>query len=224
MTVSVPIVAGALRGRRWLPASGGKVLRVLLGSYEPEQTTLFQRCLSPGDVAFDVGAHVGYYTLLAATRVGMAATVFAFEPNPRNLRHLRHHVEINGLENVEIVPVAVADAVGVARFEQGSGSGTGHLGDAGALEVPTLTLDAFVAQRGVVPQVIKIDVEGAELRVLHGARQLLQDHHPVLFLSTHGPGVHAACTALLRESGYRVEAVLGTDPAAAAELLCIPSS
>jgi FkbM family methyltransferase len=219
----LPIIAGPLRGRWWLPASRGKVLRVLGGSYEPEQTRLFERHVRPGHVVLDVGAHVGYYTLLSAVLAGEGGAVWSFEPNPRNARFLRRHAEINGLASVRVTEAAVAAADGTARFDFGSGSGTGHLATAGALEVRTVRLDRFCAEKGIAPDVVKIDVEGAEMEVLRGARATLARHRPTIFLSTHGAEVHRESLAFMAGAGYECRPVLGDDVADTSELLCTPA-
>ncbi|HEX8433225.1 MAG TPA: FkbM family methyltransferase [Longimicrobium sp.] len=218
----LPIIAGPLRGRWWLPASRGKVLRVLGGSYEPEQTGLFERHVRPGHTVLDVGAHVGYYTLLSAVLAGPGGAVWSFEPNPRNARFLRSHAEINGLRAVRVTEAAVAASDGTARFDFGSGSGTGHLATAGEIEVRTVRLDGFCAENGIAPAVIKIDVEGAETDVLEGARDTLARYRPVIFLSTHGAEVHRACLAFMAGAGYECRAVLGDDVENTSELLCTP--
>jgi FkbM family methyltransferase len=220
--VRLPIIAGRLRGRWWLPASRGKILRILGGTYEPEQTRLFERLLRPGHTVLDVGANVGYYTLLASVLVGDSGRVHAFEPEPRNAGFLRRHASINRRANVRVEQAAVSDREGTARFHFGSGSGTGHLADAGALEVRTLRLDDYCAEHGLAPGAVKIDVEGAELSVLQGARETLARHRPVLFLSTHGADVHAASLAFLRELGYRVSPILGGDVEHTTEVLAQP--
>jgi FkbM family methyltransferase len=217
--VRLPIIAGRLRGRWWLPASRGKILRILNGTYEREQTRLFEQLLRPGGVVLDVGANVGYYTLLASVLVGDAGAVHAFEPEPRNAEFLRRHLRINGRRNVTVQQAAVSDRAGTARFEFGTGSGTGHLGEAGTLEVRTLRLDDFCAEHGLAPAAIKIDVEGAEMSVLAGARSTLARHRPILFLSTHGPEVHAASLAFLRGLGYQLRAILGGDVESTTEVL-----
>jgi FkbM family methyltransferase len=220
--VRLPIIAGRLRGRWWLPASRGKVLRILNGTYEREQTRLFERHVRPGATVLDVGAHVGYYTLVSAVLAGPSGRVHAFEPNPRNAEFLRRHVRINRLDTVRVEQAAVSDRAGTARFDFGTGSGTGHLADAGALEVRTLRLDDYCAEHALAPAAIKIDVEGAEMSVLHGARETLARHRPVLFLSTHGAEVHAASLAFLRGLGYRVAPILGGDVEATTEVLATP--
>lgn len=218
----LPIIAGALRGRWWLPASRGKVLRILNGTYEREQTRLFQQHIRPGATVLDVGAHVGYYTVLAAVLAAESGRVHAFEPNPRNADFLRRHVRINALANVRVEQAGVSDRAGTARFGFGTGSGTGHLAEGGAIEVRTIRLDDHCAEHGLAPTAVKIDVEGAEVSVLAGARETLERHRPVIFLSTHGPDVHAASLAFLRGLGYRVSPILGGDVETTAEVLGTP--
>lgn len=209
-------------GRWWLAGSGGKVLRVVAGKYEPEQTREFQRVLKPGDTVLDVGAHVGYYTLLSSVLVGRSGQVLAFEPNPRNFAYLERHIALNRLPNASALPAAVADQEGVARFEFGKGSGTGHLATDGSLQVRTVRLDAICADRGLAPNVVKVDVEGAELSVLEGGRDLFASRRPVVFLSTHGEPVHGRCLEWLADAGYAMQPIIGADLRTTSEVLCTP--
>jgi FkbM family methyltransferase len=216
------IVRGRLKGMWWDPLSGGKVLRVLGGTYEREQTELFATHVRPGATVLDVGAHVGYYTLLAARLAGTDGRVLAFEPEPGNAERLRRHVALNRLGQVEVVEAAVAARPGAASFARGTGSGTGRLMARGDSEVRTVAIDDEVAARGIRPAVIKIDVEGAERIVLEGADRTLRTARPVLFLSTHGPLPHTECTVILERLGYTLRPILGDDVASSAELLCLP--
>ncbi|MEX2582353.1 MAG: FkbM family methyltransferase [Gemmatimonadota bacterium] len=220
----VPILAGPLRGAWWLLTSRGQTGRVLTGSYEQEHTRLFERWVEPGSHVLDVGAHVGYYTLLSARLAGPEGRVCAFEPDPRNCAHLRRHLAINRLANAEVVQGAVSNEDGVARFRFGSGSGTGHLSDDGTIEVETLSLDAFCGLRGLQPDFIKIDTEGAEVRVLEGARRTLLAHRPAIVLSTHGSELHRECITILRGLGYRLAPITGGAVEATSELICTPDT
>lgn len=220
MRVGVPIMRGPLRGRWWSLLAGGKVGRVIGGSYEPELTALFSERVRPGSVVFDLGAHIGYYTLLASTLVRSGGRVVACEPSPRNLRHLRGHTEMNRLRNVEIVPAAVCEVEGTAHFSSRGGSGTGHLAAEGALRVATTTVDHVRRSTGRSPDFMKIDVEGAEVELLRGATDTLREARPVIFLSTHGPELRKAATALLSSAGYRCERI-GEDPTHS-EFVCTP--
>jgi FkbM family methyltransferase len=220
--VPLPILRGGLRGKWWLLGSRGKLLRVLLSTYEREQTALFRREVRSGHVVFDVGAHAGYYTLLASALVGPTGKVFAFEPESRNYRMLEKQVAINRCSNVALSPSAVSDSNGFARFARGTGSGTGHLSDSGAFSVPVLRLDEFAAEQGVTPTHVKIDVEGAEMQVLAGARELLASARPILFLSTHGPDIHAQCCLHLENIGYTLQPMRGTSLSAATGIAGYP--
>jgi FkbM family methyltransferase len=218
--VTVPLVLGPMRGYWWQLASGGKVVRLLLGSYEREQSALFQELIQPGQQVLDIGAAVGYYTLLAARLVGAAGSVVAFEPHPENLRYLRSHVRQNTLSQVRVLNLALADTSGTARFGGGSGSGTSRLQDSGEFEVEVRRLDDLAVEEVLAPQHLKIDVEGAELAVLRGGEELIREHQPTIFLSTHGPDVHCACCSLLESWGYALSPIVGPSVATASELLC----
>lgn len=217
----MPIAAGPLRGTKWLPSSGGKLARVLLGTYEPEQTALFLEHVRPGATVFDIGAHVGYYTLLAARLAGREGRVWSFEPHPRNCAFLRRHVSLNRLENVHIENVAIGAREGAARFDEGTGSGTGRVAEGGALEVRMRRLDDLCAEHGLVPDVVKLDVEGAEMDVLDGGARTFAAR-PVLFLSTHGADVHARCIERLESLGYSAHPILGDDVRRTSEVLGLP--
>ena len=215
-------MARPLRGYWWLPASRGKVLRVLRGTYEPEQTAHFVRWVRPGATVIDIGAHVGYYTLLASMLAGDSGSVWAFEPEPTNAAFLRRHMYLNNCRNVQVEELAVSNTNGHSRFLCGKGSGTGHLDRTGDMEVRTVRLEDFCSARGITPSAIKIDVEGAEAAVLEGAKELILRARPVIFLSTHGPAMRAQCLHWLREAGYALQPILGGSIEDAAEILALP--
>jgi FkbM family methyltransferase len=219
----LPILGGRLRGVWWDPSSGGKLLRVLLGTYEPRQTELFAGHVRPGDTVLDVGAHAGYYTLQAARLAGETGRVVAWEPDPRNAEKLRRHLRLNRLDTVTVIEAAVADTVGWAPFARGTGTGTGHLAGEGEAKVRTVTIDAEADRLGLRAGVIKIDVEGAEAAVLEGARRTLERDRPVIFLSTHGAEAHGRASRILTGLGYTLRPIQGDSAATAPELLCTPS-
>jgi len=219
----VPILRGSLRGYRWLPASGGKLLRVLLGTYERRQSKLFAQLVGEGDVVLDVGAAAGYYTLLGAKRVGPSGRVLAFEADRKNVAYLREHAAVNRLKTVSIFETAVGDESGTARFAPGRGTGTGRLARNGARRVSLCRLDDVFTREGVTPTHVKIDVEGAELAVLRGATQILRLVRPILFLSTHGPQHNAACCRLLHSLKYQLTGIDTPYLASASEILAEPA-
>jgi FkbM family methyltransferase len=222
--ISVPFVVGPLRGNWWQLASCGKLGRLFLGSYEPEQTCLFCERIRPGDQVLDIGAAAGYYTLLSAKLVGQSGSVVSFEPDPNNLQFLRNHVAQNSLSQVTILPIALADKTGTARFGGGTGTGTGRLCDEGVDEVAVRRLDDVAAEMSLKPRHLKIDVEGAEMAVLQGGEKTIRTHRPTIFLSTHegvAPGIHRGCRELLKDWGYRLSPITGDSLDQSSELLCV---
>jgi FkbM family methyltransferase len=206
--LQVPILQGRLRGKKWIVNAG--VHGYWLGSYEYEKRRAFERAVSPGSVVFDVGAHAGFYTLLASELVGSAGKVVAFEPLPHNLAFLRSHLELNAVGNVEVIEAAVSDVDGVAGFQDGLDSSSGSISSRGARQVATVSLDALVQEGKIpTPDFLKIDVEGAEMLVLRGARCILEEGAPALFLATHGKDVHARCCEYLKSLGYVLEPIVG---------------
>ena len=220
----LPILAGPLRGSYWAPAAGGKVARVFLGTYEREQTQLMRQSFGPSSVLLDVGANNGYYSLLASRLSEGAARVLAFEPSIKCLKYLRHHIRVNHLEQVTLIEAAVGQAPGTAWFEDGSGTGTGHLADQGSHEVQVVRLDDRVVEHQVAPTHIKIDVEGAEMQVLEGAIHTLETYRPEIFLSTHGAEIHADCCQFLRDMGYHLAPIRGDRLETTPEIHCTPSA
>jgi FkbM family methyltransferase len=207
--IKVPILQGRLRGKWWIAGSG--VASYWLGSYEFYKQQLFERMVTPGSVVFDIGAHVGFYTLLSSVIVDTVGKVFAFEPLPRNLHYLYEHLRLNHATNVTVVKAAVADKCGTTLFDESQNSATGHLSPQGKLCVRVLSLDSLVPREIAIPDFLKIDVEGAEWLVLNGARKTLSQYRPTIFLSTHGRDVHQRCCQLLEVAGYTIDAVGGTN-------------
>ncbi len=202
----VPIIQGKLRGYRWLPESSNH--GCWLGSYEYAKINLFEKMVAPGSTVYDIGAHVGYYTLMASVLVGPTGKVYAFEPLPRNLHYLRKHLSLNKIQNVQVIAGAVSDTDGTLRFQEGGDSSTGRLSEAGDIVVATYRLDNFVKEKNLpLPDYLKIDVEGAELKVLQGSRNILRQRHPVIFLATHGEDIHKECCAFLTSCGYTIRPI-----------------
>lgn len=206
----VRVLLGPLSGMRWMAAAG--IHSCWLGTYEHAKQTMFLAHLAPGSVVYDVGAHAGYYTLLAASRVAPGGRVYAFEPVSENLAYLRHHLRLNRVTNASVVPAAVANSCGSASFRAGTTSSTGHLAEDGQLQVSTVGLDEM-ARAGLIeaPSLVKIDVEGAEESVLAGAVELLQSARPTVFVATHGRSADRACCELLGSLQYDIE-VFAADP------------
>jgi FkbM family methyltransferase len=201
----VPILQGPLRGRRWIVDSG--ISRLWLGSYEPEKMTLAASLLNPGDVAFDIGANVGIYTLLFGAAVGPTGHVVAFEPWPRNLLYLRQHLALNDVANASVLGAAVCRKTGRVMLAGGEHPATVRVLSDGDIEVDSIRLDDFVEATKIEPDLIKIDVEGSEVDVLNGASATLRKAVPLLLIATHSPALKTACTELLEDHGYVVTAI-----------------
>ncbi len=214
----VRIKQGPLRGKKWIVGASNH--GCWLGSYEQDKQLAFAAHVSQGEVLFDVGAHVGFYTLLGSALVGDEGHVFAFEPLPRNLDHLTRHLELNGIHNTTVVRAAVSDKPGAAKFLAGPTPMMGMLASEGELDVELVSLDDLYRQQKIpLPDCIKIDVEGAEAGVLKGAETILREGAPSVFLATHGKEVHKQCLEILHSFGYQCDALDGVDETACTELL-----
>jgi FkbM family methyltransferase len=201
---TVSIVQGKLKGKKWIKGSG--VNGYWLGSYESEKVSLFEKTLKKGNTVFDIGAHVGFYTLLSAELAGKEGKVFSFEPLTANYEYLKKHIEINNYKNIIPFNVAVSDKDGFASFKQGENTSTGQLTSEGEIRVRTIAIDDWINNKKLpVPDILKIDVEGAEFAVLKGAVNLLNRYHPIIFLSTHSGGIHKKCCDLLLSLGYKLK-------------------
>lgn len=197
----VPVLSGQLRGTRWVVGQGTN--GCWLGTYEPQTRMWLSSLLGPGRVAFDVGANVGFFTLLASRLVGSSGSVVAFEPMPSNVEALRRHVKLNQVRNVTIFEAAASDHHGRARFSPSGNPSMGRLSEGGELEVETVSLDELLGSGRVPgPDLLKIDVEGAEIQVLLGSLRYLTEKRPAIVLSAHGWRLFEDCRALLEVLGY----------------------
>lgn len=152
------------------------------GFYEPHLTAVFERYCRKGMTVVDVGANLGYYSLLAASLVGPTGRVVALEPNSENCRLLLSSLRLGGLTNVEVLPVAAGEATGWAYYSTHVGSNGGLIDDGDLLArpgvvVPTFRLDDLVE---MPVGLLKMDVEGAEGRVVHGATRIIERDRPIV--------------------------------------------
>lgn len=191
----------------------------LTGRYAPLEGALVRAFLAPGDTFVDVGANFGYFTLMGAAAVGPAGRVVAVEADPRMSAELGANVALNALERVTVVEAAASDAEGTARLSGfrvdggnwGVSSIAAELDGAVAVDVPCAPLDALLDRAGVDGVALaKIDVEGAEGRVLAGMaegvrrrryRRVMVELHPWLFADY--PAFWAEADGAMRAAGYR---------------------
>lgn len=197
----VPILQGTLKGKKWILKSG--LHEAWLGTYEFDMRKKFEELINEGDIVYDLGAMVGFYTLVAAELVKGDGRVYAFEPSPRNVYYLKKNIEINNYENVIFMNYAISDENGDAFFNTGRSISTGHLVKKGDLTVRTASLDSLCSKGKIhQPDFIKMDIEGAEYKALVGAKNILKQKHPRLLLSTHSKELNNLCFEYLKKYNY----------------------
>lgn len=194
-----------------------------LEQYEPELMRWLASTLRPGDSFLDVGAHVGFFSLLASRLVGVGRVV-AIEASPPTVKLLRRHLAMNRAANVSVIS-------GLASSREGEGeiAVRANPTDPGAcansiayripggrcVRVPIVTLDRVAAKFEIAPRVIKVDVEGAELEVLRGAERLLREVRPLVACAVHPDPLRALGSSAgelvrwMAEQGYICRSLTG---------------
>jgi len=186
-----------------------------LGTYEPELQDAIADYVQPGMVVYDVGANIGYISLMLARKTGLNGRVFSFEALPANLERLRANLALNEFASVvAVVPAAVIETSRPVRFLVGPSGGMGKAeGSAGrqevdypeAFETMGISLDDFVFKSGnPAPDVVKMDIEGGEVLALPGMRRLLMEKQPLVFIELHGEQAARAAWDLLLPMDYRL--------------------
>lgn len=196
------------------PSGGLRFLFKSLDKSDPQLVSLVSRYVRPGSVVWDVGANLGLFAFPAAAIAGPQGHVVAFEPDPWLVQLLRKSAgRQQSSARVTVVPAACAAANGIRSFTLAKRSrSSNHLSEygippttGGALEtfpVVAITLD-WALEFFPPPDVLKIDVEGAEMEALRGAESLIAAHHPVVLCEVN----ETACsdvTHFLRSRGYRL--------------------
>jgi FkbM family methyltransferase len=213
------VVLGPLRGARFaMPALERPAYA--LGTYERHVVSAMRTHVVAGATAYDIGAHVGYLTLVLSRIVGPSGTVFAFEPDPRNREVLARNLAMNGARNVELSPLAVSEVSGMISFATFPGYSTvGHLAnaetpsDAEVISVGATTIDEFIFQAGhPAPSLVKIDVEGAEDKVLRGATETLARIRPTIICEVRGD-VWEPVLSMMRSAQYSAHVLPGLEGA-----------
>jgi FkbM family methyltransferase len=167
-------------------------------AYEPHVTAVIKDLCKPGMTAVDIGANIGFHTMVFSRAVGDAGSVIAVEPNSENCRLLLTTLKEAGVDNVELVPLALDAARGWAYFSNHVGSNGGFLNasareyvDGGGSVVPTFPLDEIIREK---VDFLKIDVEGAEARVVRGGEKTIEQWRPIIV-------AEFSCEMLRRVSG-----------------------
>ncbi len=166
-------------------------IHCVMDAYEPENSALIRRLLEPGDVFLDLGANVGWFTLLASTIVGSTGHIYSFEPQKPIAERLARTIALNGLqESITLQQAGVwfeAGSMILAGNEGSENQGAAHLlpgsdGGTGMSRVDLVALDSLGLERC---DVIKMDIEGAEPKAMEGAEKLLSRTRPVILSELH---------------------------------------
>ena len=198
----------------WLELNPRTGQHYLHGDVEPAIQNILSKTLKPGMVFYDLGANIGFFSLLAARLVGAAGQVFSFEPDPEVAGRLRRNILRNGFINATAIEAGVwstsgnvncvsADLSspdrGVGRFAAGQGAMVG---------TPTrcVALNDFV-RSAPTPDVIKCDVEGAEIEVFRGAEKLIEARHPLILCEMHSDANDKFLREYFGRFGYSLESV-----------------
>jgi len=226
----IKVAAGGLAGAR-LELDLHSEKDYWLGTYEADLQKALKRFVKPGMTAYDIGANIGYISLLMARAVGSRGQVFAFEALPDNVARLRENLALNDFASgVEVVPAAVVDRGGQVRFlvhdSTSMGKVDGSVGRSnqqypGELWGTGVSLDEFVFTQGrPAPDVVKMDIEGGEVLALPGMQRILQTHPPLLLVELHSRAAAQTAWDLLAPLGYQLCAMTHGAPTlrSAAEL------
>lgn len=194
------IPSGSMKGVVWIPASANP--GQAFGKYESDQQDLFLKSIRASTVFWDVGAHVGWYSLLAANTDG-DIEVHSFEPNPRSFEFLQLHKNLNQFEQISLCKFALSNFNGTARFSDEAQQSS--LATGGDVNVEVRTAESYQQGCASPPDFIKIDVEGAEIEFLEGAKNILKQHSPKILLSAHGYEKRDESKAFLENLGYSTQ-------------------
>jgi len=207
------IVRGLAAGYQ-MSVSPAENLGYLLGTYEPHLQKIIKEYVAKGETVYDVGANVGYVSLLLAKRVGPSGRIVAFEPVPQNIDSFRENIKLNRLGNVELFECAASDKSGYAVIRIAESLSTASLvwhrkhHPSTELVIRTVSVDELVESGDVaLPTFVKIDVEGAEGGVLLGMRRTVAAARPVLFVEC-SEASRETVWYLLRELGYRCQSAI----------------
>jgi FkbM family methyltransferase len=219
---------------RYLPISHAHVGSIAGGNLESAVQEAMVRHLGRGGVFYDIGANLGFFSLLAAHLAGLSeGRVYAFDAAPDNAEAIRVNAALNRIPNVEVLAVAVSDRSGWGRLQVVDDQSWSKLVEYGEhpfteriVDVTTVAIDDLVSAGSLPPpSVVKIDVEGAELAVLAGMRNTIAEHQPVIICELHD--THAAFVDAMEALRYRVINLEGTAPVrdagASAHALALPA-
>lgn len=170
--------------------SGIAKLLGIKGSYEEETTKLFSEILKEGMTVLDLGANIGYYSLLIGKQIGEKGKVFAFEPWHESFSILQKNIEVNGFKNIIPVAKAVSNKCGRQKLFLSNDPLEHHLGrESGSkfIETDVTTVDEFVREQNISVDLVKIDVEGTEMHVLEGMAETISNNPHIKIITEFVP-------------------------------------
>ena len=207
---------GPLKGYRFTTKSS---YEYILGNYEdPKVLETLSHWLLPTSVFYDLGANIGFHSLFV-NRLVFFGKVYAFEPSVKARAVFEKHIRLNqglfGVNRIYILPFAISDSEKRVEFTDNTSDGNTYIASSPAFRgnekkilVDTYSIDELVQKGYDKPDVIKIDVEGAELDVLKGAIETIKTCRPRILLATHDwhlPGIKDACVHFLQDLGYTLQ-------------------
>ena len=160
--------------------------------YERVVTHYFNNYLKKGYIVFDIGANIGWFSLIASRRIGDKGKVFSFEPEPLNYEVLIKNIDLNGLKNIIPIRKAVSNFIGevdlnISSINKGAHTLLPTNDKYRSFKVETITIDSFINENNVSPNVIKMDIEGAEPLALAGMNNLLSKTDELIIFSEFNP-------------------------------------
>ena len=183
-----------IEGRKMFTQNNDGLALSIFKIYEPNQTEIVKKYVHEGDIVIDIGAHVGYYTLLMAQLVGENGKVYSFEPDPVNFQLLKKSVEINGFENVVLIQKAVSNITDKVKLFLGDDDSAinriydAKLGDAKeSIDVESVTIDEYFKENDELIDFIKIDSEGSEIKIINGMKQFLSRNQELVMMTEFFP-------------------------------------
>jgi FkbM family methyltransferase len=211
--IEVSIKSGVLRGLL-LKLDLNSEKSYWLGTYETVMIQAIHDFVKPGMIVYDIGANIGYISLVFSQAVGKQGRVYAFEPLPDNVKRIRTHIALNSLQEiVTVLPYAVYDSTGRQPFLVHELHAMGKLSSSSGrnetyksqIVVHTLCLNEFILkEENPPPDLIKIDIEGGAVTALPGMSEVLKKHQPIILMELHGPEEAQITWDLLRQCNYKI--------------------
>lgn len=184
--------------------------QAIYGNYEKHTQKALVSLVKKDMIVYDIGANVGLFTLLLSKLVGKFGHVYSFEPVPLIADQIRINTKLNNLDNVTVITKAVSDSAGLTWFDQARSYSEGHIVDnkyvnkSNLIQVSCVSLDHFVfSEKNPPPEIMKIDVEGGESRVLNGSYRLIEKYRPIIVCELHKPTQDLLVGKILIEHRYR---------------------